>query len=492
MKSEAKEIWTSALLGAAALIALICWLKFQPQLPDVDPTEKIGEKLFENFTDPSRMKRIQIAQINPDTGELQKLTLVRDEDEETWRLPDASNFPAENAERVSKIIAPLLQLSVLNVVNEDAKSTDLIQTEKLHKECGLLNPLTFESAIEVDEIGKSESGKNLAQGSGLSIKIDGANGETLVDMIVGKRVPESSATRDNRFVRMTNDNVVFIVDFSGDSTQDVGTTEFTEYPNRFSFNPMDWVDDDLLRISRWDVVHLITRDYRFTLAKTNGKFDTLDVRQNGSAVFKQSPENSLSRVWSVIGIMKPDKDGSIKPVKISNQEKVDSEKLSELANLACSLKIVDVRKKTPALISCFNNLRFGIEMTNQSSVLGEFGFSFFDHDPLNPEQIEPLLVGEGGSIELQTKNGGDIVLVFGKKFENKRVCLAYAKFDVNLLKEALDDEVEAEYQAPEARQKTTLKNERLAQWFYLISEEQFQKLNFSISNYVVDDSPVTE
>lgn len=47
------EALKSALIGVAALGALVCWLQFQPRLPDVEPKEKIGRRLLENFDENS-------------------------------------------------------------------------------------------------------------------------------------------------------------------------------------------------------------------------------------------------------------------------------------------------------------------------------------------------------------------------------------------------------------------------------------------------------
>ena len=207
MKNETGEVWKSALIGTLALVALICWLVFQPRLPDVKPKEKIGQKLLESFDDPGEMTRVEFTRINPSTGELQQLVLVRDGD--VWRLPSMTNFPAENAEQVAKVVAPLVQLLVLDVVAETIDSSNAAKTDRFHRECGLLNPNNFDPDLEFvsklnDEDSEGvETAPDLAHGSALAVKINGADGEPLVDLLIGERVPESSATRDNRFVRFS-------------------------------------------------------------------------------------------------------------------------------------------------------------------------------------------------------------------------------------------------------------------------------------------------
>ena len=164
------EIIKSTCIGVLALAALICWLKFQPRFPNSEPKEAIGRALFESFTDPEQMRKIEFVGIDPKSGETRKLTLVRNENETQWRLPDLSNFPAENAERLAKVVAPLTQLTALDVIDEPVREKDSSEIEKFHRECGLLNPNKF--IPNLDENNESESPneeskqeRNLAQGS---------------------------------------------------------------------------------------------------------------------------------------------------------------------------------------------------------------------------------------------------------------------------------------------------------------------------------------
>lgn len=448
---------------------LIVWLKFQPRLPDLEPKERIGKKLLEEFNDVSQMGRVEFSRINPESGEIESLVLIRDKERSEWLIPQMSNFPAENAEQVAKVVAPLIQLTVLDVI--DAPTNDTIaKTDRFHRECGLLSPSNFILDLNIS------NSNNLSNGSALSVKIENENNETLVSLLVGNRVPDSAATRDARYVRFPNDDTVYIVDFSGDSTQEQGTTEFVEFPNRVSFNPVDWIDNDLLRISRWDVLYMTLRDYSFSLIKSATTFEQTQIEQQSIAVFKQTPENSLSRAWSLQRFLEH-KNSWIENKSII-PDNAQSSSLNETIDILCSLKVLDVRKKPESLSSCFNNNSVGTSLTPHTGALGEFGFSFFDTDPLEPENIEPMLVGEGGSVELVTKAGIKITLIFGKCFNAQRACLAFAKFDQNILKETTEDESEIVFISQETQTKAIIKNQRFANWFYLISEEEYQKINF--------------
>ena len=510
------EVLKSALIGVAALVALVCWLKFQPRLPDAEPKEKIGRRLLENFDETTKISRVEFVGVDAETGETKELTLVREGDE--LRLPALANFPAENADRWAKIVAPLVQLPVLDVADEAVRSGDAKKIAQLHRECGVLSPedAAFEVQLNAsnsakkgektpaqpsnstqsaaDAEKKAQNGEDAEDGensettptaplAALSVKIFGENGATLVDLLVGNRAPESSATRDVRWVRIPGDDVVYAVDFSGDSTEEAGTTQFLEFPQRISFNPIDWADRDLLRISRWDVATLAVRDSTFSVVKAeDGTPAPVDYKAVGIAVFRQNPENSLARVWSLERRLNRDAEGVWSDAKPVDPESAQNDVLNETADALGRLSVVDVRKKPEALAALFRDGRLGGELAAHFGTLAEFGFAALEHDPLNPDKIEPQLVSEAGAIELRTKNGVKISLLFGRKFEDKRVCLAFAEFDRDALAASVEDETELAFLAPDAEKKAAIKNKRLADWFYLISETDFERLKFRLAD----------
>ena len=481
--SSKHEVLKSALIGLVALGALVLWLKFQPRLPDVKPQEKIGQKLFEKFNDMEQMTKIEFVGVDPATGETRSLALTRSGDE--WVLPSMSNFPAGNSRRLAKVVAPLMQLSILSAIDSKDASANARQITTLHQECGLLNPVNFVPSVAPrgeDTPADAEEAPNLAQGAALAITIEGESGEKLVDLLVGARAPESSATRDARFVRLPNEDAVYTVDFTGDSTQEEGTTEFTEFPNRISFNPIDWIDPDLLMISRWDVLFLTSRDYQFNVGTKESGFAVENFASPGAAVFRQTPENSLSRVWSLTRRVDRSADGGWQEVQTVDPESANNEALNDAADALGALKIVDVRQKPEALATIFMNGAHGSQLATQPESLADFGFATLDRDPLDPAQIEPMLGGEGGAIDLVMKNGIKITLVFGRKFDDKRACLATSFFDKEALAQAAEDESEIALLAPEAQRKAALKNERFAKWFYLIEEESYQKIKFRMKD----------
>ena len=466
------ELLKSALIGVAALVALVAWLALQPHAPSQAPREKIGKKFFDDFNNLSKMTRIELKGIDPETGNLREIILTRDGQD--WRLPSLSGFPAENAERLSKVVAPLMQLSILDVVDETTKTLDSRKIAEFHRDCGLINPINYDVEHEFDN--DKDNGSRNTNDAALYVRIEGEGGVALFDLLIGKRAPESSATRDNRFVRLPNEEVVYTADFVGDSTHETTAAEFAEYPGRISFNPIDWIDRDLLRISRWDILYLTVRDYSFSIQRNENEVNVTNYQTSGIAVFKQTPENSISRVWSLNRSLAKTSTGELKDEENVAAKSVNNETLNTLADELGKLKIIDIRKKPLSLASLFRANNIGTQLTSFVEPLSEFGFALIDHDPLEPEQIEPLLIGEGGAIDLALKTGVKISLLFGKKFENKRAVLVTAVYSRNALAASTNDLSEIDFLEPDAKQKAKLKNDRFAEWFYLIDEADYEKL----------------
>jgi hypothetical protein len=190
----------------------------------------------------------------------------------------------------------------------------------------------------------------------------------------------------------------------------------------------------------------------------------------------------MSRIWSLNRLITRNEKGKWDETTIFDPESANNESLNLLADELGKLNIVDVRKKPTALAALFRANNIGTQLAPLAAPLSEFGFALDDHDPLAPERIEPFLIGEGGSIELTMKTGVKLSLVFGKKFENKRAVLVYASYSRDALAATSGDESEVDFLEPEAKQKATIKNNRFADWFYLIDESDYEKLSFKTAN----------
>ena len=106
------------------------------------------------------------------------------------------------------------------------------------------------------------------------------------------------------------------------------------------------------------------------MKKTENGFEQTNTQQNGIAVFKQNPDNSLSRVWSLAILLKLGADGAWQDVPSVNPESADNDVLNATADALGALKVVEVRKKPGALAAIFRDGRMGSDLIAQSESLG--------------------------------------------------------------------------------------------------------------------------
>jgi hypothetical protein len=87
-----------------------------------------------------------------------------------------------------------------------------------------------------------------SDGVGTRVIMSDADDKTLVDMIIGKKVKDAEG---QRYVRNTNQDVVYIVELD---------------PESLSTNFDDWIEDDLLQLSPFDLTQVFINDYSADLS----------------------------------------------------------------------------------------------------------------------------------------------------------------------------------------------------------------------------------
>ena len=470
-----KELLKSLTLGLVALIALMCWINFHPRQQSNTSEDQIGRKLLEGLDNLEKITQIQLIRIEAETGQKQEL-LIRKEGSD-WILPSFSGFSAENSKKLTEILTPLLQLTILDIVRPPVSTEDSKGIRNFHSECGVLSP----GDEQFEYISPKDSSTG-GSGAGLEVILEGEDHRILLDLLIGNRAPESSYSRDARFVRFPQEDYVYVVDFIGESTQETVTAGVIEYTDRVSFSPTDYVDPDLLRISRWDILNMTMKDYTLAVQNVDDNVVYKNLIFHDVLVFKQTPDNPSSKIWSLQERYTQTSNAGWQQLANVDPSSANNTILNETADLIGKLKFVDVSRKPLPLAKLFSSEKWGTELTTQSSLLSEFGFCLLESDPVDPSRIEPILGGEGGSIELTTRSGLKIVLVFGREQDNKRAVIAYAKYSREALSATLDSEEELTFLESEAREKAAIKNARFSNWFYLIDEQDFQKIRFRVQD----------
>jgi len=465
-----KENIKSLIIGLTALICLALWLTLQPKRPEINPKMKVGHDLFENFTDPSVMQELSITRCN-ENGEPETLRLVKQNG--IWLIPSFWNYPAENAEQMASVVSPLLHLTVLEVADEMSDLTNEKEIQTFLSDCGVLDPVT-----------ENDSGKSV----GIAVRIVSDDGTVPVHMIVGNRVEESSAVRDVRYVRIPEQNTVYTVDFSMKSQEEASVHDNQTMPERLSVRPLDWVNRDLLRISRWNIRELAVHQYAWRSETSTAESDESTAETATAATdsprlipdifcrYKQDRTNSLSRVWSLQEFRTA--NGRKYESREVDPENADNAILNDAADLLGHLQIESVLRKPDFLTQLLQNGRSLRELSGQTESFEKYGFHLADYDVLHPDQTEPVLAGDGGELRLTMDDGVTFSLVFGKADSGIRSLWITAVFDETTLpaKESLVSPAEYDVLLSEGQEKARVQATRTAPWFYLIKEEDYQKL----------------
>jgi len=234
------KTWCLILGLAAAISALPAWLPGRK--PQSAALGKVGQVLGKECK-PEQVARLRVASWD-DEAKLAKVFEVR-QDGGVWTIPSHHNYPADGSDgRVGKTAGKVLNLPRGRHVTDNAKD---------HKDLGVLDPAEFKPG---------DDGK----GCGKRITVHDQSGTALVDLIIGERAKEGDGT----YVREAGSTEVYTVK---NLSIDIST--------RFA----DWVETDLLKLSKDDLRAVTVKDY--SVDETQGVVQTRAnielVRKDASA-----------------------------------------------------------------------------------------------------------------------------------------------------------------------------------------------------------------
>lgn len=447
-----KETVKSAIIGALALVGLLVWLATRPSPPMEWSPKDAGAVLFPGFRDPSQIGSLSIACRDQESGDLIRLELIRNA--EVWRIKTKSDAPAENVERIASAASVWIGLAVLSTAPE-LDGADEKKIEAFHRQCRLLDP--------------TEAIRDDAADTGVLLEIDGADNASFVRAIIGAVPAQSALSGDLRYVRLAGDDRVYTVDFSAAAPASNAGPR-TGYVELLSMNPLDWMNTDLLRISRWKIADFSLFSYS---CDVNG---VLSVRKFFTA--RQDPELSIDRVWSPAESIRFTDSG---PVKEDPPEMPDGKRVNESADTVAHLRFTALERINDLAAEPLRNNRPVRELADEKETFAPRGFYFADHDPLDPNAVDPYLCGEGGEVRLAMTDGVCYRVLFGKKnADGARAVLVRCSFDPSILAAADDADpvavAEREIAVAEGTKKAAENSRRFDHWFYMIPEEDYQRL----------------
>ncbi|MGB1277619.1 MAG: DUF4340 domain-containing protein, partial [Nannocystaceae bacterium] len=329
------------------------------------PYEDAGGLLFESFTDPSQAAFMQVIKWNDKQATF--IDFKVEFKDGRWIIPSHKNYPADGTDRMGKAAASFID------VRKDIVRSDRVDD---HAEFGVLDP---------------ESPDGEAEQKGTHVVFKDEAGTVLVDAIVGKTVEGKPGFR---YVRLPSEKRVYAVKLKLDIS-----TKFEE-----------WIEKDLLKIEREDIVELVSDAYSVdeASAKIVGS-DPLVVRQ---LAIPPEEEGASQKDWlPAEGVVLPE------------GKSIDSAKIRTVIGAIDRLQIVGVRPRPERLTA---------------GLLQSKGFF------VTPDGRR--LIGNEGEVQAVCKDGVVYTLYFGEVVFGEGLAVT-AGVDGDAGKPADSGEAEGEKQA---------------------------------------------
>jgi len=420
------EITKTVVFVAVALaVGLIAYLT-GPASPTDEPITLEGELLFPNFKadDALKVASLEIVEAeksDADLWETRRIRLVQNGDQWTIASHDDYTTGERAKDRRIDVVNNLVGLKILRTAyapglvsaegeaggegsqNGDQQNLDQREVFNLY---GVIDP--------VDEV------RSMDEGVGTRVTMEDANGNKLLSLIIGKKLkrqPDSSSRppfspdeqpADQYYVRKVGDDKVFTVAVDTD---------------RLSAKFADWIEQDLLDLSTFDITRLRIVDQTAGERLVPGPAGLLmsEFFQDKKSQFVLDYADSK---WSLVEQQQFDEAAKRwLPKSLSDEEELDSNNLDDLKYELGDLQIVDVKRKPADLAE---QLKVDPDLERLPSESGQAsleGRGFYlvkrtdaEGQPIVDAQGAPLpeLAPAQGSLEVSLKDGLVYRLRFGK------------------------------------------------------------------------------
>ncbi|EAQ79776.1 DUF4340 domain-containing protein [Blastopirellula marina] len=457
---------TSIFVGVAALFTIGAIIS-RPVLAPSDPEDEVGQPLFPEFDNPDQAASLSITKYDSELVTLNSLTL--EESPTGWVVSSEGGYPADAADQVRNAATALIGLKVIGAF--DAMPSQLA-------DFALVKP-------DAETLNITDSGV------GQLVVISNADKKPLAELIIGK---QDDKQPENRYVRIPSRDRVYVVHLEADA-----------FPIEFE----KWIDSDLLELSPFDVTQMTFRDYNAALLQGGAGGARIDRADKMEAVVDY---NDIDNKWT-LSSLKLLQNGRLAPAELGPEQKLNDTALTAARTALDELQLVDVVKKPAGLAE---NLKVDGQFNNEGlDTLILNGFLPYGSAPMT-------LIGDSGEINIHTKDALKYRLLFGKEEDGgeegpRRYLMVQVELDkaalpppemtaVPELKEGdgvdvkkLADEIAAiklandrALDAYREKQNAALRkvfemNSRFADWYYVISNEQYRKILLTQNKLI--DSP---
>ena len=469
---------TIVFVGVAAASVAAAFLG-RPGRVGTETPDEVGQAMFAEMDDPMAAQSLEIVEFDEDRGKPKSFSV--DQRQGLWVLPAYENYAADATENLQAAATMFVGLEIVNVAGDDKAS---------HGDFGVLDPTSDTAGTTPENVGKL-------------IRMKDDKGSRLVELVIGKEVPGNDG---QRFVRRPGQDRVYTV-----------VLDSSKLSTKFE----DWVVQDVLELDAMQIKQIAVRDYSVTPVMTQrGPQLMQDERLS-----MQVSWNGDDFKWDLDELLEF-RNKKMLPTELLEDEELDKDVLDELKNALADLKIVDVAAKPAAL-------REGLKGSYEKLAQDREG-----QQSLVDRGFYPVGIAEGG-IDIASTDGEIVVktndniqyeLYFGQiagsetegdKSSLNRFVMIAAKVDeaaipqpeladvpelagpavvegedadevelteeqkaANLARDAIIKENERkqnEYDdaMKKAKEKVGELNFRLADWYYVVSEEVYNDIHLS-------------
>jgi hypothetical protein len=319
---------------AAAFLAL-AWVA-RPAVPGRPVVEDVGELFFGDFVDPLEAASLEVVAFDEDTGTPQVFKVARHDG--VWSIPSHENYPADAENRFAEAAAALIGL---------AKGSNRGDSPADHEVYGVIDPAG---------VGPG------AAGVGKRVTIESTDGRQLASLIIGEPLKDSEG---QHYVRVPGQDRVYL-----------SAVDTEKFSTRFE----DWIEKDLLQLQSSAITGVAVRDY--SIDELRGQL----IQGEG---LRLTFDNTAYE-WNLDGL--------------GEDEELDQTKLNDLRRAVDDLEIVDVHRKPAGLSS---ELRAADTLQLNAEAVGSLrSRGFYIH--------QGRLLSNQGETIIQMDDGVQYTLRFGE------------------------------------------------------------------------------
>lgn len=481
-----EAIKTLFFVAAAVVVTMVAVMTY-PKQESFRAPDLVGEPLFAEFTDPATASELKIVRFTEGVAKWEEFEVARDKESGLWVIPSSGNYPADAENQMRDAATELVDLRVVDIASERTAE---------HSMFGVIEP---DRQVVQDS----------QEGVGLLVSIRNDRGRDLARLIIGKPV---KGQPDQHFVRVPGQNAVFVAKID---------------PKKFPTDFESWIERDLMILNVLDIENVKLKDYSVLTTKAaDGRIVVNKFEQRLNANVRWDAEQGK---W-VLEQLEEFEQAKPVAVELLATEEVNAQNLDRLKTALANLQIVDVLRKPKGLGA---DLKAGTEiLDNTESVVSLNSRGFF---LLRFNEGKPELRAANGEVSIGLRDGVEYLLRFGEiaSVESKaddaslnRYLFVTARLDDSKfpplqleaepsIDDADDEKSEDELSELElererirrenqrkqdereealnrANQRVDALNSRFADWYYIISEDEYKKIHLGRDDLLRESAAAKE